>query len=307
MAIPMGKRMRLLVQSTGLNNKSAPTRIAYDAQKGVVELSEAYNVEIDDDGRPCRRKGFTSTVRTEASHSLFAGKTDTYFVAGTTFYRLNKDFTRTAIATGLTADAVMEYVELLNTIYYMNGHQIGTLVNGKFVAWTVGTYYGPPTIRQFSGPPTGSLLEVYNGSMFIAAGNVLWFSERFGFNLFDMARNYIWMDGDIKMVKAVSDGIYVSTEKKVVFFKGSVPSEFEQKNVSGFPAIKGIAVKVNAENILNGQIVGDAVLWTSVNGIYLGLSGGECRNMTTDKITLPQMSSGSAIFYNGKYIVTLKK
>jgi hypothetical protein len=301
------KQRRLLLKTSGLNNAQPPTRLEYDSNTGVIELAEAYNVEIDDTGRPCRRGGYTATVRTESSHSMFTGRTGTFFVAGTILYRLNEDLTRTSVRTGLTTAAKVSYVEVLNTIYYMNGYEKGRLVNGVYSNWDVGTYQGPVTIRQFSAPPIGTLLEAYNGTMFVVVKNILWFSERFGFNLFDMARGYVWFEDDITMVKAVADGLYVSTGRKVVFLKGQIPSDFQQINVSSYSAIKGTGIRINAEDMLKGQVVGTAVLWTASNGIHLGLAGGECKNLTEDRIELPYVTEGCAVLHNGKYVVVMKK
>jgi hypothetical protein len=301
------KQKRLLFKTSGLNNTQPPTRLEYDPATGVVELAEAYNVEIDDTGRPCRRRGYTSTVRTESSHSMFTGRTGTFYVAGMVLYRLNGDLTRTSVRTGLTTAAKMNYVEVLNTIYYMNGYEKGRLVNGVYSAWDIGTYQGPVTVRQFSAPPIGTLLEVYNGTMFVAVKNVLWFSERFGFNLFDTARSYVWFEDDITMVKAVADGLYVSTGRKVVFLKGQTPNEFQQINISGYGAIAGTGIKINAEDLLKGQIVGVAVMWTAYNGIHLGLQGGECKNLTEGRIEIPNVTEGCAALHNGKYFVVMKR
>ena len=303
----MPKITTSFVKSSGLNNTQPSTRMEFDPQSGSVELAEAWNTEIDDTGRPFRTKGYAATTRTEDSKSMFNGRSGTFFVSGTTLYKLNSDFTRTAVHTGLTAGALMSYVEVLNTIYFANGYEIGMLVNGVYTAWLVGTYYGPVTTRQFSAPPIGSLLEVYNGSMCIASDNVLWFSERFGFNLFDKARNFVWFESNIKMVKAVADGIYVSTETKIVFLKGTVPSEFQQINISNYPAIPGTGIKANAEEMLDGKMVGPATIRTSLNGIYMGFSGGECKCLTERRITLPNVSSGCAVLHDGRYLVILKQ
>jgi hypothetical protein len=109
------------------------------------------------------------------------------------------------------------------------------------------------------------------------------------------------------MVKAVADGIYVSTETKIVFLKGTVPSEFQQINISNYPAIPGTGIKANAEEMLDGKMVGPATIWTSLNGIYMGLSGGECKCLTERRITLPNVSSGCAVLHDGRYLVILKQ
>lgn len=303
----MARQVQFFKGTIGLDNTQGPTRTALDPREGIVELAEAWNIEIDDTGRPYRRAGYTSTARTEDSHSMYTGRAGTFFMSGTTLYRLNEDLTRTAVGAGLTADAITDYEEVLDTIYFANGYEIGKIVNGVSSAWTVGTYVGPTTTRQFSAPPVGHLLEVYNGIMYIAAKNVLWGSEPFGYNLFDTTRNFVWFEDKITMVKAVADGMYVSTEKKVVFLKGLTTKDFQQIDISNYPAIPGTGITVNAEEILKGQATGDAAIWTALNGIYLGLNGGECKRMTEQRITLPQVNSGCAVFHNGRYLVSLKK
>jgi len=305
------KTIVLFDKVAGLNNVDAPTRMVYDPSNSIINLAEAVNIDVDNTGRPKRRCGFTATTRTESSHSMFTGRTGTYFIAGTVMYRLNGDATRTSIATGIVADLPMYYIEVLDTIYFANGLQKGTLVNGVYTDWSVGTYYGPTTHRQFSAPPTGTILEVYNGTMFIVVKNVLWYSERFGMNLFDLARNFIWFEDDITMVVAVKDGLYVSTTKKVVFLQGSYPDEFKQFHVSDQPAVPGTAVKVNAEDVESGNVSafkssmsGKGVIWTTLSGIYFGHEGGESKCLTGNRIKLPSVSSGCAAFHDGRYLVT---
>lgn len=301
----MPKLIPFFKNTVGLNNTHSSMRTSLN--EGTIELAEAWNIEIDDTGRPHRRSGYTATVRTEDSHSMFTGRAGTFFMSGTVLYRLNEDLTRTAVGAGLTADAITDYVEVLDTIYFANGYEVGKIVNGVSSAWTVGTYVGPDTVRQFSGPPVGHLLAVCNGVMFIAAKNVLWASEPFGYSLFDMARNFVWFEDKIIMIKPTSDGLYVSTEKKVVFLSGTSVKNFQQMEVSSYPVISGTGITVDAENMLKGQKTGHAVLWTAINGIYLGLEGGECKRITEQRITLPYVSSGCAVFHGGRYLVSLKK
>jgi predicted GIY-YIG superfamily endonuclease len=47
--------------------------------------------------------------------------------------------------------------------------------------------------------------------------NVLWYSEPFAYNWWDMARNFIPLSYHVRMVRSVRDGLYVGDEKGVYF------------------------------------------------------------------------------------------
>jgi hypothetical protein len=292
--------------ATGLNVKVAKSRVKYDPQTGVNDLTLAYNVEIDKSGQVSRRHGFAPTVRTEVCHSLFCDGGDCLFVSGDSLYKLNPDYSRIGLRSGMTLNARLDCVQVVNRIYYVNGYELGYVEGDHSYVWSIPTQLATrPTFRQFSNPPTGHLVEHHNGRMYVAKDNVLWHSEPFAYNLFDYARNYIWFESKIQMVKSVFAGIFVSDMKRTYFLQGLHPTEFMRKVVCTYPAIMGTAVKIDGSYIGEGYPE-RAVIWASDNGICLGLPDGGFKNLSVSKIEYPNSNLGSAVAFEDKYICLLQ-
>lgn len=300
----MGKQVNLFRGALGINNKVDPTRIKYDPKTGVQELASAVNVDIDSTGRIGRRKGYTLKLA-KASHSLFSCGSYCLFVSGDALCVLEADYTWSAIR-NVTVGAAMRYVRVGTDIYYLNGYERGIVKDKVSYSWVATDYVGPTTLRTFSDPPTGHLLELYHGVMLIGKGNVLWHSEPYAYSWFDFARNYIDFSDRLTMIKAVQNGAFVSTEKETFFHKGGTVKEFIQGKVADYPAIEGTEVEVNASRIGEGSITGIAAMWASEEGICFGGPDGSFRNFTERRLTYPAARYGAGLYKDGKYICLLK-
>lgn len=116
------------------------------------DLSEALNVDLDETGRVYRRKGAVKLANGTAVHSLYSAGDQTYYADGSVLYRLNADYSGTAVQTGLTAGAPISYVTVNDRTYWGNGHQSGVLT-------AVGN-------RSFGlAPPVGLVVTPTYGSM----------------------------------------------------------------------------------------------------------------------------------------------
>jgi len=162
--------------SNGLNVKTDPTRIPFNAELGLADLAVAVNIDHDSTGRVSRRKGFAATSVTAAVHSLWCGGGPCLFVTGTSLCLLSASYTYQVLAT-VTSGARMSYFQLESQTYWMNGYEKGYIEAGVNNSWTKGTYVGPYTTRQFSDPPIGHLIAYEHGRTWVAQGNVVWYSE----------------------------------------------------------------------------------------------------------------------------------
>lgn len=294
--------------TNGLNTKSDPARI-YSSSKGVQDLAVAGDVDITDTGRLSRRKGYT-LQKSGAFHSLFCDGGEALVVSGTDLCILRADFITTAIAT-VTAGARMSYAKVNDDIYYCNGHEKGIVSNGAVIAWEKDEYVGPTTYRVLDDPPIGTHVEGYNGRVYVVQGSVLWFSEPYAFGVFNFEDNLFWFPSDIKMVRAVADGLFVSTSNEVFFLAGLDTEEPLQVKVADYPAIEW------SESWFNGQLNtyqgggssisqgggGRVLMWMSDHGVCFGGPGGQFVNVTWEKIgEFPNGLSGSSLVYNGKFV-----
>ena len=296
--------------ATGLNTRVDPARLRYDPKTGVQDLAVAYNVDIDDTGRISRRKGFTQRVALSV-HSLFAKDDICLFVSGSGLYQLHADYSYSALM-NVMAGARMSYAAVNRQVYFVNGIDKGIFENGAVSAWTLpASYVGPDTTREFSGPPNGSIVEFFNGRMYVIQANFAFFSEAFDYSRFDLARGFLPFEENILMFRAVTDGIWVGTTKRIEFLAGNSPQEFHPISVADYPPVQYSDVALHGKLIQtqDGTPIVDissgdsAILWLSRQGICYGGPSGVFQNLTQHKLaTFPVGSTGSGVVIDGRYI-----
>jgi hypothetical protein len=201
----------------------------------------------------------------------------------------------------------MDYTRVGPRIYYANGYETGMVLEGASFEWSKPvTTRGPDTLKEYSDPPVGYLLEYFKGRMYVAQGNTVWFSEPFGTHLFDLARNFMLMDSELTMLHGVQSGLFVSTEYETFFVGGTNPRDYVLERVATYPAIRGTDVIVDASKIGDGNLQGVGVMWTSPEGICLGTADGQFFNLTERRLTYPSALKGAAVYTGDRYVVTLE-
>ena len=301
----MGKKITIYRGSTGINNKIDPVRLRFDWKTGIQDLAKGVNIDIDETGRISRAKGHKRSLAKDDTHSLFSCGDYGLFVSGDALCVLESDFSWSAIR-NVIQGARMDYVTAMGDTYYMNGYEKGIVRDRISYGWTGSSYVGPTTMKTFSDPPIGHLLDIYNGRMFIAQNEVVWYSEPWSYGWYDLARNYISFSDRITMLRAVRSGLFISTEKKIYFENGAQPKEFTEIVCADYPAIERTDVMVHGNRIGDGSINGLALMFCSEKGICLGGPNGSFTNITSRKVTFPSARYGAGLNRNGKYVCSLQ-
>jgi len=300
----MGRLINIFKGSTGINNKIDPVRLKFDPKTGIQDMASGVNINIDPTGRISRSKGYEIVLEKNA-HSIFSCGDYCLFVSGDALCVLESGFSWAAIR-NITIDARMNYVLVAGDVYYMNGYEKGIVRDKKSYDWTGSSYVGPTTTKAFSDPPIGHLLEIYNGRMYIAQDKKIWYSDRLSYAWYDLSGGYLEFSDRITMLKAVKDGLFISTEKTTFFESGALPQEFKEIRVADYPATEGTVVEVNASRIGNGEMTGLALMWGSEKGICIGGPGGYFMNITERKLDYPSARYGAGLYRDGKYICVLR-
>lgn len=280
---------------------------------GVTEtfLSEAENIDITDAYKVRRRQG-SARVTVTTPHSLWSNGNVCLYRSGDSLYQLNQDYSSVALWSGLTTQSLrMYYVEIAGLIYCSDGHSHLVIKNGICRAWR-----SQLDLRQDSGSrnrmiadilldplPIGSPIEYYNSMLYSAEGEVIWHSEPYVYELCDLANNYIMEESDVRMLKAVKDGIWVSNNEKTFFYLGDAPP-FKRIEKVPYPAIKGTDIKVPGHYLERGKTEGykgvgkseSLILWASPKGFCMGGDGGEFINFTDEVYSLPEATEGASLF-----------
>ncbi|MCK5012434.1 MAG: hypothetical protein KAS66_01320 [Candidatus Omnitrophica bacterium] len=295
--------------TTGINNKVDPSRLRFDPKTGIVDLAAAVNTDVDDTGRPSRRRGRTATVRTEAWKNLFGCGSYGVGTKGDALCVIESGLSYTAIR-NINASAKMSYVRDTDgeqdVVYYTNGHENGKIINKVSYAWSVGEKTSET--KEFSAAPIGHLIEKRK-RMFIAQDNILWYSEPNSNDLYRLGTNHFRFMSRTRMVQAVAGGLWVSDSDAIYFLGGEInPSNMEmplQEKMADYPVSRGTGVKVPGSKIGDEGLSGIVVMFTTNKGVCIGTRDGQLINATERKIDLPSSLTGAGLYKDGKYICVI--
>lgn len=160
-----------------------------------------------------------------------------------------------------------------------------------------------PLDTQFMGPaPIGQLVAYYRGRMYVAQGNVLFYSEPFAYELFD-PRNYIVLDAEITMLAPMEDktgdasGFFVGTAASCGLITGADPATFEYMALTDYGAVKGALDYVDGALYQDGAAGARPLpMWLSTQGLCVGLPGLTVNNLTRSRYGFSADSTGAALF-----------
>jgi hypothetical protein len=201
----------------------------------------------------------------------------------------------------------MSFCQVGDAVVYMNGAQSGVVRNGINSTYVKPpkTYY-PDATREYNDPPVGHIVRQYAGRMWIAKGNVIYFSEPFGPNLYRLSVNYVPLPSKVLMIAPVLGGMFVSTASKIYFMRGSDPVQMQPEIVAHYPVIEGTDCEVDGIAVGGGQLSPLPMqMFTTTNGVCVGTSDGQLHNLTYSTLEYPPANRGSAVFTGSKYITCL--
>jgi len=368
----------------GKNNVQKETSIPQDS------LNEALNVNITDDGKVERRKGYQRVYSGSNIHSFYSSGDLAIFVEGNDLKRLDNSFeSATVIKANEFGPELLDYLELNGSIYYTCSYGTGVVKNnGEYSNLGVVPPHGQPTliatssarlqagtyqvaityldsegqesgtndasvitiedgqgillqnipqnldyssINVYATPPngvtlykqanipmgttsgtlsfliegdelltqfgdvapSGQYIDYYNGRLWIADGNVLWFSEPWRYGLFKYATNFIEFPEEIKFIKSLNTGMYVGSDK-VYFLRGSSPDELTYKSVFDATPIHNTAIVVDTTLFNFENVFGKGVFLWSDKGALLGIEEGSVIPLSHKRYVPDEYDSGTS-------------
>lgn len=298
----------ILQQFAGVRNTVAPERL------GLPDLETAINIDLDDAGQPRRRRGITLGDAANY-HSVKTLDRGTLGVKNGDLGWIDSDLTFRVLASGVGSRRVT-YVQVGDDVYFASEQASGIIRQDDTVdPWGVtddaGTWISPvvnPTTtlgaiagRYLSAPPYATEIEAYNGRIYLAQGPTLWATELYLYHLVDNTRNFVQFEGDITLVQAVDDGMYVGTTKGLSFLKGTLSQGLQRKILSDTPVIPGSGVLVPADRVHPQARQGPvpkslAAVFLTSEGWCAGFDGGEVYNLTRDRMVFPVAQSAAALY-----------
>ena len=306
------KLVTLYTAAVGLNTRLDPQRLTQGTKDapGLIELSQAVNVSIDDRGMVELRKGYVSKQVGEF-HSLYCNGGDCFAAqdrsSDTAIYMVEPaTYALTGVRSGLAKGARISFAQANALTFYANGVQNGVIDDGVSSAWTVDAYNGPESNLTFlPSVPVGELLDYDGaGTMCIAIGQNLHFNRfPFLFGLYAV-RDVITMPTPITMVKSVPGGWYVSDEEHVRFFGGPVLKDAVERRVTNSPALRwGCAFDLVQASDIGIEDTSFGAVWAGADGVYYGAADGTVLNLTDDRVEYPRGKIRGACLVHNKQII----
>lgn len=187
----------------------------------------------------------------------------------------------------------------------------GIIPNAQTVFNQVATFKQTARLStQFlSAPPAGDIVRSFAGRALVAVGPVLFYSEPYAYELFDLRKNFTFTS-DITLVEPMNDGVYLSTSDETFWLSGTIPEQWKLDSKLSYGAIPGTSAMCSADMLFDGKGNGLAAVFASTRGLCAGLDGGNIVNLTQDRFTYPITTKGAGIIrrYKGtvQYVAALR-
>lgn len=295
----------------GIDAVRKPFRLWLDLRTGAFDAAEAVNVAVDDTGAVSRRQGFSRLLPGDW-HSLWADGGDVLGVWGAALVRVRPDNAVEVLREGLTPGARVAFCRVGAWVFWADGCESGVIEDGGGdEPWGGRTWPYADDDRDMTGPPAGTILEAAFGRIWIATGRHVLFTESGFYHFMDRATGFLApFDGDVTMLRAVDDGLFVGTERRVWFVAGSDPKQMQYRQPAAARAVMGTDVAVDPATVPGiGRMALEArgVVWTGREGIMFGGPGGQVSNLTKNRVPFPAGSRGAACIFNGRYLAVMEE
>jgi hypothetical protein len=288
----------------GVNNvmDSAEVGERVDRFAPYTEMVSGSNIDISDRMAARRRKGY-SRVSSTLAHSLWANAAEdqAYFVFGSTLYRLNLDYTETAIV-ALLSDAPMAFAEVNDAIVYSNDTDYGCIEGGAVAP--------PPATAKVGRIPMrpGSCVGFANGRVLTGASTgVIYYTDPYDVDYMEEDNCRVPVGAIPTVILPVNNGVWVSTTKRVAFLKGMDPEDWSWEDAKGYEAtaIMGAGIVTNMAALKRGGKEESVAVWASTRGVCLGTASGELINLSEGKFSYAPGQRGAILLRESEGLVHL--
>lgn len=276
---------------TGINNRLPADRIKSTPTDDLpfVDLSAAVNVDLDDSGKPSRRDGYALHQAIAGAHDGFSAYGICVYVKGGILYRF---VPVTKVSTPLASvgnDSKMRYFPAIGRIFFSNDVVVGEVRDGT------GALFGTPSVAFKAPLPAGQAIAHHKARLYVAKDKVLWISDVKPLSRVDLRYGFKQFPDPIRFIAPSVDGVYIGTDKAMFFGPGGNPLKMPFVKVSDAGG-KDVPVQcLDASAIKGLQIEGVFPIFTTDDGVCMGLPQGQLLNLTEDKYVMPAGTTGASM------------
>jgi hypothetical protein len=303
----MTRNIDISSQNFDIGTVSGINNVVDEARLESHQLVYANNIDISNAGKPSSRDGYIKKFTPSGSvHSMWGDDKMCFFVEDGTLYRLLEDYTASALRANV-GNYPMSFCEVNDNYYYTNPGVIGRISQG------INFNFAVPTDEFRHAMPPGQHIEYYNGRLYVARNETMWYSDVNYLEQTDRRFNHQKFENEITMMNAVSDGIWLCVgdihRKATYFMQGGTREDMALRAFANYGCLEGSDVKIEDGQKVGEGLTGQVVMWTSDQGICIGAAGGRFINVTDGKYNVSSRRFAAGLFRDvdglAQYIVNL--
>lgn len=279
-----------------VDNVPAETLPFVNSESSMAALVDAVNVDITRTGEVHRRPAWDEVAPTP-SHSLLERDGRSWAVVDNDLVELTDTGTRSVMpSSGPVYWATHEGALLFSCtsgVYALD-------LAANTCTQLSGTGAPDESDRVFANLPGGTHLHSWNGRLVMARGRSIYFSEPLNYGVYDTLTGRLDVGGRITWMAALTGGIYVGVNKKVLFLAGTDPDKLQRTTVSE-AAWDSAAVKIPANDL--GQPGDMFVAWVEPTGFALGNPAGTVERPMKKDVDNWGVYAGRLSYQNNRIIL----
>lgn len=156
----------------------------------------------------------------------------------------------------------------------------------------------PLATQWLDAPPVGEVLASFKGRIYIGSGSFVYVTAPLSYEHCDL-RDFFSIDGTaVRVIAPVEGGLFVGTENGIYFVAGAsfkdnaLVKKMDARVIPGTTVLADGAAVTGRKELSGMQVV----LFTTTEGIVLGMSDGSLTNLTFERYDLEASDRGAAVF-----------
>jgi hypothetical protein len=266
----------------GLNNVDDQTTMT------LADLTVLRNTDVDDRQRLKRRRG-RSSLSSGNFHSVWSDGKTCLVVKDSSLYSVDETWSLTLVKLGVGTTR-MSYTKINEVIFYTNGLVIGAVKNRADLQIPP-LSVSAPSFKAALFP--ARFIEQHGARLYLGTGNTIWYTDALSYFVIDKKQNFYLFETDIRMIRSVGTGLYISDSESVWWYEGLSPKKSQRRKVSTSPAVMFSDTLIEAD-LVKPELQGLAAVWIG-NGIHIGLPDGSVINAVQGRYEVPEAVYGAPL------------
>lgn len=286
----------------GINNRIRETEQSVERNGERIPSSQflrgALNVDLTAEGHPLRRRGY-SLLEAGYAHSVHYAQ-GLFFVVIDGALKVGPKADELVTIAAVNKYLRMSYATHAGAVYYSN-----SVDSGRYTASTgLQAWPGPEQVYElhddegldltdnlYETMKIGQCIASFSGRMWAAERETLWFSEGMSTHICRRATNYFMMGAYIHMLQPVDGGMYIGTDTGIDYLQGTNPFDMQRDSAYQHGVVPFAFARIPGEKFGTKEEV--PVWWTKDGVLSVGLPGGEVRQLTRDRLAVPEYGAGA--------------